>query len=285
MVHLGPPKYCIYMKETKSPKKKFLTRIDIAILICIIAVLAAVGVIVKLVLQKDTYITVELLASGGEWWWGVPPPYYWNGRDVKAGMKEYDQLSKPIVEVLDVVKYNEDNRSFMWIKARLKVTRNYLTKEYIFQQETLQIGRTINISPGNVSLIGNVVGIEGVGSIWKTQYIQLTSKAQMIKPWESDAVHVGDTVKDNNGDLVVEVLDKQVDGADIMTTDWQGNALHKKSPILQDMTLTMKVRVIKNAGQYFFNYYQPIAIGTSMRVQFASTAIDSNIQSFIPLNN
>ena len=160
-----------------------------------------------------------------------------------------------------------------------------LTKEYIFQQESLQIGKTINISPNNIALIGNVVGIEGVGSIWKTEYILLQGKAMGIQPYESDAIHIGDTVKDNNGALIAEVVDKHVEAADITTTDWQGNALHRKSPLLQDMTLTMKLRVIRNGDQLFFNYYQPIAIGTDMRVQFASTAIDSNIMSFKPATN
>lgn len=262
--------------------KHFITRIDIGILVVVIMLLSSLGVVVKLVLQQDKYITVELLAAGGEWWWGVPPPYYWNSKDLQVGSKEYDSIRKPIVEILDVVKYDEDNRSYMWIKARLLVTHNYLTKQFTFRQETLKVGNTIHIAPNNISIIGNVVGIEGFGTIWGSEYVTVTGRAQNIDPWEADSLRAGDKILDNKGDLVAEVLDSRVELADVMTMTWTGEALQKKNPLLRDVNLTVKMRVMRNENLLFFNYFQSVGIGNKVRIQFPKIAVEINVMSVTP---
>lgn len=263
--------------------KPFITKIDIAILLLVISVLAAVGVTVKLVLQKDTYVTVELLASGGEWWWGVPPPYYWNAKGVVIGAKEYDTFKKPTAEIVDLVKYGEDDRKFMWMKVRLRAKYNYLTREYVFRQESLQIGKTIHLAPNNIALVGNVVGIEGVGALWDTEYIRLTGKAIHIRDWEADAIQVGEKITDNKGDVVAEILDKHAEQEDITTITWTGEPLHKKDPNYKNVTVTMKLRVIKDGSMRYFNYNQPISIGNKIRIQLPKTAIEVSVMGTEPL--
>lgn len=267
------------MNAGKNQRKVFLTRVDVAILFCVISILVSVGVVVKIVLQRDTFVTVELLVSGGEWWWGTPQPYYWNGKAVEKGAKEFDSLRKPIVEILDVVKYNEDDRSYMWIKARLVAKQNTRTKQYSFRQETLSIGNTIRIAPNNIMLIGNVVGIDGVGSLWNPDYITVTGIAKEIHPWVADSIRVGDKTVDNNGNLVVEVLDKHMELADVMTTTWTGEALKRKNPLLRDVTLTIKMRVMKSDDSRFFSYFQPVGIGKKVRIQFSKMLVEINVMS------
>lgn len=272
------------MKMAQNTKRApFITRIDIFVFVAVIILLSSIGVVVKLVLQKDTFVTVELLASGGEWWWGVPPPYYWNARDVAAGSIEYDALNKPAVEILDVVKYGEDDRRFMWMKVRLRAKRNYLTKQFVFRQESLQIGKVLHIAPNNVALVGQIVGIDGVGTMWNTEYVEVTGKAIHIHPWEADIIQVGDKITDNNGDLVVEITDKKAELSDVMTTTWQGETLSRKNPLLRDVTLTMKMRVMKDGHARYFNYYQPVGVGNKTRIQFAGTAVEINIMSVSPV--
>lgn len=266
-------------KPIKKRRASFLTKIDIAILLCILVALFSVGVFIKYVLQKDTYVTVELLASGGEWWWGVPPPYYWNTQDISIGGKEYDSFKTPTAEIIDLVKYGEDERRFMWMKVKLRAKQNYLTREYSFKQEPLQVGKTIHIAPNNVAIIGQVVGIDGIGYMWDTEYITVTGEMMKVQPWESDAVHVGEKVVDNKGELVAEILDKHVEQADITATTWTGEVLHRKDPLLQDVTLKMKLRVMKDGDMRYFNFYQPISIGVLTRIQFAQTAVEINIMS------
>lgn len=267
-----------------NKKNSFVTRLDVLIIVFIIISIVSVGVFIKLVLQKDTKIDVELLASGGEWWWGVPPPYYWNAKEIVVGAKEYDSLNKPSAEIIDIVKYGEDNRKFMWIKVRLVAKKNYLTHEYIFRQEALQIGKTIHLAPNNVSLIGTIVGIDGVTSTTDDEYIILTGKVLKIKPWEAQAITKNKKILDSKGGLLVEILDVQTELADLTTTTWTGEALHKKDPLFMDATVKMKMRTTKDGSMYYFNYYQPISIGNKIRVQFEDIAFESSVMSFEPVN-
>lgn len=266
----------------KRFSKTFFTRTDVVILLCILMLLGAVGVAVKLVLQKDTYVTVELLASGGEWWWGVPPPYYWNARDVVIGAKEYDSFRKVTSEIVDLVKYGEDDRRFMWLEVRLLAKRNLLTNTYSFKQAPLQIGKTIHISPNNIALIGQIVGIQGVGKMWQTEYVEVKGKAFHMQPYEADALKVGDKVIDNKGQLVAEILDVKVENADVMTTTWTGETLARKDPLRRDATIKMRLRVMKSDGLRYFNFYQPIEIGNNIRIQFPESAIEIAIMSMSP---
>ena len=267
-------------KRESSEKKPFISKIDIIILVSILMLISAVGIVVKLVLQKDTEVTVELLAAGGEWWWGVPPPYYWNAKEVQIGAKEFDTFKHPQVEIVDLVKYGEDDRKFMWMKVKLRAKRNYLTNEYIFRQEPLKIGKTIHISPNNIALIGQVVGIEGIGKMWDTEYIVLTGKALKIQRWEAEAIHVGDTIKDNKGAIIAQVLEKSAEQSNIMTVNWTGDTFNKKDPILQDVTMKLRLRVMRDGERRFFNYYQSIAIGNRIRIQFPTTAFEVNIVNY-----
>ena len=271
------------LQTTKRKETRFLTRLDIIILAIVVGLLISLGLVVKLVLQQDKYVTVEMLATGGEWWWGVPPPYYWNAKNFQIGAKEYDSFHKPIVEVIDTVKYNEDNRSFLWIKARLLVKYNVVTKQYVFRQETLGIGNTIHIAPDNIMFIGNVVGIEGVGSMWDPEYVTVTGRAKDIQPWEAESLAVGDKVVDNKGALIAEITNTDVELADMVATTYTGEVLQRKNPLVRDVKLTMKMRVMKNGNSRFFNYFQPVDVGSKVRIQFPKQAIEINVMSINPV--
>lgn len=127
----------------RTPLKQFPTKMDFFILIVIVTGFFLMGVLVKQVFQKDQYITVEMIASGGEWWWGTPPPYYWLFSSLVVGAKELDVLKKPVAEVLELKYQGLDNRKIAWMKVRLKVKKNFRTNTYTFKQETVQVGKNL----------------------------------------------------------------------------------------------------------------------------------------------
>lgn len=278
------------MANHQVVKRSFLTRIDIAILLIVIAVLAGIGATVKLVLQKDTYVTVELLAWGGDWWWNVAPPYYWNTKDLKVGSKSYDSFHTVDAEVLNVVKSEESNHTYMWIRAKLLVKKNMLTGNYSFHQSVLAVGSTINISPDNISIAGNVVGIEGVSSLWNESYVDITAKInsgeenqyrlkQYYRQEDADEIKIGDSLTDNNGNIIAQILDKTVIPSETVTTAANGEPLLRKSPLYKDIILKVKLRVLRSGNNYFYNMYQPIRAGEMMNLQFAHVTITPKILS------
>jgi hypothetical protein len=283
------------MPVAKIKHTPFLTRVDVAILLVVIAVLLCIGATVKFVLQKDTYVTAELIAWGGDWWWNVAPPYYWNTHDVKVGAKAYDAFHKTDVEVLEVERNEESNHTFMFLKVRLLVKKNALTGTYSFHQSPLQVGATINIAPDNISLAGNIVGIDGVTSIGKEQYIVMQGKLfsgednayglrQYYRQEDADRFVVGDQTKDSNGHVVAEILDKVVEPAHIVTQNLAGDPLLRQSPLYKEITLKIRLRVIQSGPTYFYNFYQSVRPGEMLNLQLNNVWSMVRILSVTPEN-
>ncbi len=263
------------MKIRRLPR--FPSKADFFIVLIIIVGFLLAGVFVKKVVQKDQYVTVEMLAAGGEWWWGTPPPYYWMYPAVTRGATEYDVLKRPVAEVLDIVYQGLDNRKVAWMKVRLKVKRNLLTKTYTFKQTQVQVGKTITIAPNNVSMIGNIVSMEGQKPLWNAKDWVITGKLLRKHQWEADALLVGDVMRDNDGKPVAEVLEKTVEQAQTVTVDWLGNTLLRRDPLFVDVTVKMKIRVQIDGDIAYFNFYQPVQPGQEVEIQLPSITIRPNI--------
>ncbi|MBP9814112.1 hypothetical protein KBC80_02860 [Candidatus Woesebacteria bacterium] len=258
-------------------KPRFITRLDVFILLAVLGLFLTAGIVVKYVFQKEYFVTVELLATGGEWWWGVPPPYYWNSQTINPGAKELDVSRKPLVEVLDVEKYGHDDRKFMWVKARVKITKNTRTGAMYFKQFPLNIGETITIKPNSTMIVGNVVGIEGVKSYWNESERIIHARLRLQMPWVADAITVGDVMKNNKGVTIAEIVDKKVENAEIITTDWRGEPLHKRDPLQKDITLAIKMRVLKDGNFEYFNFNQNIQTDQRVKIQFQNITIEPTV--------
>lgn len=266
-------------RQSTEKKPRFITRLDIFILAVILGLFLTAGVVVKFVFQKDYFVTVELLATGGEWWWGVPPPYYWNSQTINVGAKELDVSRKPLVEVLDVEKYGHEDRKFMWVKARVKITKNIRTGAMYFKQFPLNIGETITIKPDNTMIIGNIVGIEGVKTFWNESEKTVHAKLRLQMPWVVEGIKVGDVMRNNKGVVIAEITDKSVEDSEIVTTDWRGEPLRKRDPFQKDLNLTIKMRVLKDGNFDYFNFNQNIQVDQRVKIQFQNISIEPSIVS------
>lgn len=260
----------------KLPEKKrtLLNRFDILIGILFLCSIVILAVVYKFVVQKDKYVTVELLAAGGEWWWGTPPPFYWLTNAIQKGAIEYDIMHKPLVEILDVVKYDHDQRSFVWMKARIKVAENRRTGKYNFRQTQIEIGRTINISPNNISLIANVVGIEGVNNLGSESSQVILAKWYSVHPWRADAIHVGDTMKDDKGNTVAEILEKSVTLAETTTTTYLGETRATVDPLRRDVLMKIRLKTLNVEGVNYFTFYQVVKVGMGLYIPLSGTSIE-----------
>lgn len=266
----------------KNNVKPFITKFDIFVVLIALSALLALGVFIKLVLQKDTYITVELLATGGEWWWGTPPPYYWNADPVEKGSIEYDVFKKPLVEILDVAKYDHDNRKFMWIKARIKVRKNVLTNTYTFRQTQVQIGNMLNLAPNRITIFGHIVAIEGVGQLGQKKDLIVLAKMYSHYQWQADMIKIGDGVKNSKGEAIAEIIEKKVEPAEITTVNWLGDSLLRRDALMKDITLKIKMTVSNDGSQDFFMYYQPIQEGRAVDLQLINTTIEVIMTNIFP---
>lgn len=258
----------------KDSKKPFFGKTDLLIIGFILSVLLIVFLSVKLIFQKEKYITIEMVTSGGEWWWGTPHPFYWNVLPLNKGDIEYDLAKNPVFEILEIEKYTVDDRIMGLIKAKVRVKENKITKTYSFKQTRIEIGKTIGVSPNNISLIGQVMAIDGVSKFSEPYSVIVTTKSYGILPEEANNMVVGDTVQNTDGHVVAEIIDKKEEPARQTATDWKGNVLTKRNPITKDVTVTLRVEVRKDGDLKYYQYYQVVKPGLVVRFELQNATIE-----------
>jgi len=241
-------------------------------------------------------VTADLFISGGEWWWVTADPPYWLSNPVVQGASEYDLSGKKIVEVLQVEKFDQQARKTMLIRARLLVTKNFRTHKLRFKQIPLEIGSTIVISPGNVGMYANVIGIEGIQDISPQEEKTITTRWYNVFPWQADAIHVGDVMRDGSGNVVAEVLRKETTIAEktVVTENNQliyGTStkqvgqliLLRSDPLRRDVTLEVKIKVRNLENQTYFGVVQNIKVGETLFLSLPDIFINPTIVSLSPL--
>lgn len=269
----------------KKIDKQFFGRVDFLIIGIIFSILLTFFLSIKFIFQKEKYITVEMITTGGEWWWGTPHPYYWNVLPINKGDIEYDVSKKPIFEILDIKKYAIDNRLMGIIKAKIKIKENILTKSYSFKQTRVEIGKTIGVSPNNTSIIGQVIAIDGVNKFSNPEYLIVTAKLYNIWKEEADNILVGDAVKDIDGNIIVEIIDKKESPSLKSAVNWQGDLLKKYDPVTKDVELTFRIEVRKEGDLWYYQYYQVIKRGISVRLELENNTIEPYIINIEPFSN
>lgn len=239
----------------------------------VVVLLALIGVAllllgIRIVSQKDRFVTVEIISSGGEWWETLPKTPYWLAGSVRPGDVEYTIGGKKLAEVLETRKYEEDASKILWAKVKLLVTKDQVSNGYKFNYQPLLIGSALKIRPHHIQLTGNVISIEDVGKTDEFKTVRVTVKSYDLYPWFADAIHVGDTAADDEGNITATVVAKTTEPAEMAASDSMGRILPSRNPLKRDLTLTVDIQVARRGGQLYFNLIQPVLIGTKLWIPF-----------------
>jgi len=288
--------------KTKKITKKISAKQKLLILLGVVGAALILIVFVLFIFQKKTYITTDLFISGGEWWWMTADPPYWLSNPVIQGAAEYDITGKKIVEILHVEKFDQQNRKLMIVKARLLVTKNLRTKKYRFKQTPLEIGATIAISPGNIEMYANVMGIDGVQDLSPQETETIVARWYNVFPWQADAIHIGDSVKDGSGNEVARIINKEVSIAEKTIVTENNQSLYgtqsnygtqskqtgqlillRSDPLRRDVTLTISLKVRHVDSQKYFGVIQNVKIGEPLYISLPDIFINPIIVSLPPV--
>jgi hypothetical protein len=240
---------------------KLFGRYDLFVPLFFIIIVALGFFVARVVFQKDTYITAELYASGGEWWWNNPAPPYWLTGPLVKGATEYDSTGKKFVEVLAVQKFESGDRKMLWMKVRLLVTPINKAKQYRFRREPIQIGSLIYVAPNNIRVSCNVMSIEGYGEKTEQREKTVLFRSYGEFPWIADVIKVGSKMLNDDGSTAAEVLEKTVVPAEMTTVDYLGQTKAPTNPRRVDITLKVRMKTVYAKGRDYFSFFQPLKVG------------------------
>jgi hypothetical protein len=274
-----PKKKTFNFRSIINTEGKLFGKFDLFLPLFLIIAIVLALFIGKVLLQKDEYVEAELFASGGEWWWDNPEPPYWLADPIVPGAKEYDPQGNVLVEVLDVKKFEVGDRKMLWMKVKLRVTPADKSKQFRFRREPLQVGSVVYISPNNVRVFCNVMWVQGTDTDREESEKIVTLKEYDVFPWLTEQIQVGDTMKDDSGTVLAEVLEKREELAEVTTNDINGNVLVKRNPLRRDITLRIKLKTTKSRNIEYFSYFQPLKVGFYIWLPFSKVNISGNLIS------
>lgn len=277
------------MPSKKKPAKKFVFlddsgklfgKYDLFIPLFILVVLTLGIMVLRVLLQKEQYITVELFASGGEWWWDNPSPPYWLADQIKRGAVERDPQGSVLVEVIEARKFEEANRKLLWMKVKLRVTPDNKSNQFRFRRENLQVGSVIYIAPNNVKVVCNVLRIEGMEDSRQEATKVVTISAFAVSPWYADNIKVGDVMRDSDGKILAEVIEKKVSYSEITTVDDRGDTHVRKDMLRRDVDMKIRMQVTRAEGIDYFSYFLPLKKNFYLAVPFETMNVEGTVIDF-----
>lgn len=250
---------------------KFLKKLTIVDYLIIIIVLLGVIILYKFFNPEQKWIDAVVLDNN------IP---IFQANSLKVGDIEKDPNGNKIasiekLETFDTPNTQASNKD-VFITLKLLVRVNPRSKEYEYKNKIIKVGAPIELRFNSGLVNGNISELENISRnmVIKT----LTLKLYEQWPWFGDSIKVGSGEKDQNGEFLVQVLDKEVTPAQIVVNDASGNPLLKTDPQKVDITLKVKVQANLINNQIIFGRDKRIIVGELFSFNSGDTRIkDTNI--------
>ncbi len=220
--------------------------------------------------DKPQYVTVRIKGSPGNWWWVTPRPPDFLANAVKVGDKEFNAANRATAEVLEVDVYDAGGPTKdVFLTVKLEAKQNSRTKKYSYKGEPLHIGGPISLNLDEAFFPGMVVEVYGV-EIPKREYVekQLKIKYENQWPFAYDAIVVGDTIKDGNGNVIAEIIQKERRPAEKEGVTLTGQIVKTFSPVFEDYFVTVKVKAIQKNEELIFREEQYLKVNNKVWLMF-----------------
>lgn len=220
---------------------------------------------IKLVVQKEEWLTVEVKGMAGEWWWQSPAPPAWLANKIEVGDSELDGTGQVIAKVISLEKYPATLREKEVIfKAKLKVSYNKISKKYQFKYQTLKVGTPLTLELPQARVNGIVTRI--FDKTPETEEKIVTLKLYSRFPWFAEAIDKD--LRFSDGEKVIaKILEKTVELAEMTVVTDQGVVLARRDPLKRDITLKLEMKLQKEAEEYFFGEGELVKIGEKLNLK------------------
>lgn len=275
-----------------TKRLKNLTLFDKAIII-----IAVLGVILfaYVFFRKATYITATVKVGEEDIryqpWFTQVGSRVWFSELFYVGMQEKDGLGKVNAEVEKIYSYNASPETkALYLTLKLKAVYSRAQNQYTYKGNPVLIGYPIKMFIDRLYVEGLVISIEGIADLRERQNLIVEAKlieesptfpeTSGVKEYIAEAIKVGDKAKDNNGETIIEILEKRVESAKKVVTTSDGRVVVQRQPLKRDVYLTLGINAIKIADRYFVFDDIPILVGLEIPINTSKYFIQPQVASF-----
>lgn len=268
-----------------------------------------VGVVIYTQIAPRSYITATIrLADKDTAWVDNGSPILQNIPTFTKGMKETDRFGRVTAEIINVYEFvrpNEQNiyatKKAIYVTLKLRGSYNAAANQYRYAGTSLVVGEWIRLTFRSMAINGMVVRVQDSGR-WETPKEILLVKTQVKtddSPWGgplpvteatgvdlyvADALHVGDMVKDSEGTILAEIIEKSVTPAKSVAADAAGNLRATVHPRKYDVFLTIRILVRPLGDTKYFLESVPVRINERLPLYFPLIHVEGRITEMLPVS-
>lgn len=266
--------------------------------IAVLLLLVAFGYVFVSPNSKDVLVTIRL-ADKDLIWLDSGSPKGVPAESVRVGMKETDMFGRVNAEVVRVTSFDQPhkeiyyiNKKTVYVTLRLRTSHNPKNNQYRYEGTVLQVGDWVRFTVQSTMINGIVTMVPSQDKpkpVWVTVKTRLKSEGIYLVENEmsgvdqttANSVSKGDQVKDSEGNVLAEVLDKAVSPALVTVPDMWGFLHVREHPRKVDVVLTLRIAAYETAGELYYLDVVPIKLNTSLPLFFPFVDVEPRIVEIV----
>jgi hypothetical protein len=270
--------------------------------VLIAIVCMGIGLVAFIALSRTAYITVtiklenrDLLYTDNGAYSAIDVAVYKPGQ---IGKDAFGRVNAEIIGVRAIPMPQTTtygNKDAIYVSLKLLAGYNKAKDVYSYQGNNLEYGDWLRVEVGPVVVEGILTDINSrfANFARKTMVVKSQLKTEDpfapaifqnttgVDPYIADAIHIGDEMKDEEGHVIVTILDKSVTPADTVTTDIYGNLYDKPNPRKKDVYLTVQLSVIRVGSNYYFLDDQPVQVNSRLPLLLPLIRIEPRVTEIV----
>jgi hypothetical protein len=212
----------------------------------------------------------------------------WFAQFFKKEMKETDGLGRIMAEIVDVRSYDtEPARKAVYLTLKLNAVYERASGKYTFKGRPLLIGSPVKLNLGSLFVEGLVTHVEGIKDPrkWETVIVEAQIREEEptypdtsgTSPHIAEALQVGEEIKDDQGRIIIKIIEKKIEDAKRLVTTSDGRVVTKRNPLRKDVYLTLEVQISKIHNRYYIFDDIPLLIGEEIPINTPVISVWSEV--------
>lgn len=207
---------------------------------------------------------------------------------IHKGDYETDSSGKKIAIVEDVesvdtppLNGNQFQNKILILRVKMLADESKRTSQIQYKNQPLGVSSQVQFNFNSSIVEGYISEIEGVGTSSKYETKLLTVILYNQWPWFADAIKVGSTATDSNGEKIVEVLSKESTPTQVVSTTATGEVMELIGSSKVDITLHIRTKLQKTNEGYIFLGYNNVLVGKPISFALENVQISNAVVTTI----
>ncbi len=201
----------------------------------------------------------------------------YQANSLQKGDIEKSPTGEKIAQLLDIDIFdtpdNPISNKDLFIRAKILAKVNNRSGDLEYKNKIIKIGSPIELRFNSGIIQGKILEMKNIGSQAATQTKIITAKLYDQWPWFAESLKAGDGEVNQNGEKIVELLEKEVKPAEITVTTAGGETLLRTDPRKTDLTLKVKMQVRAFENEWIFQKNKRLIAGETVSFNIGQTKV------------